>query len=388
MKILLATESYHPNIDGGAIAQHRLVLELQKKGHDVAVCAPGPCFKNITESDNGSIEYRPRSLTLPIYMNNSYQFSPFPINFIYHVIKTFKPDIVDICSPYPIGASTLILSKKQNIPVVGSIHMLPENMLSPFMSSKYYSRMRKLSWAYLVYFFNKVDQATIPTQTGADMYHERGLTVPITPISNGVNTQTFNPNNDGKYLRDKFKIPEKPTVLYTGRMSSEKNVDVIIKAIPDVVNKLDAHFLFCGSGGGYKQRMKQLAESLNISDHTTFVDFLDWDDYPNIYSLANLFVMPAESELQSIVTMEAIASGLPAVVVNKGAVPELVNQDNGLLFEPQNSNHLAKCITTILSDDQLKKKMSINSLKLIQQHTMSYVVKQYENVYYQLLNSE
>jgi glycosyltransferase involved in cell wall biosynthesis len=98
--------------------------------------------------------------------------------------------------------------------------------------------------------------------------------------------------------------------------------------------------------------------------------------------------MPAESELQSIVTMEAIASGLPAVVVNKGAVPELVNQDNGLLFEPQNSNHLAKCITTILSDDQLKKKMSINSLKLIQQHTMSYVVKQYENVYYQLLNSE
>lgn len=387
MKILLATESYHPNIDGGAIAQHRLVLELIKKGHEVAVIAPGPRFRNIIEKDNGSIVFRPRSLTLPLYMNNSYQFSPLPIRYINHVFKTFKPDIVDICSPYPIGASTLILAKKFHIPMIGSIHMLPENMLSPFMSNKYYPHMRKLSWSYLVYFFNKVDQATIPTQTGATMYQERGLTVPITPISNGVSIEIFNPSNNGKYLREKYDIPKKPIILYTGRMSSEKNVDVIIKAIPDVIKNLDAHFLFCGSGGGYKQRMKHLAQSLNIKEHTTFVDFLEWKDYPNIYSLADLFVMPAEAELQSIVTMEAIASGLPAVVVNKGAVPELVNQNNGLLFEPQNNTDLAHCITTILSDNSLKKQMSENSLKLIKQHTMSYVVSQYEQVYDRLLNA-
>lgn len=387
MKILLATESYHPNIDGGAIAQHRLVLELIKKGHEVAVIAPGPRFRNIIEKDNGSTVFRPRSLTLPLYMNNSYQFSPLPIRYINHVFKTFKPDIVDICSPYPIGASTLILAKKFHIPVIGSIHMLPENMLSPFMSNKYYPHMRKLSWSYLVYFFNKVDQATIPTQTGATMYQERGLTVPITPISNGVSIEIFNPSNNGKYLREKYDIPKKPIILYTGRMSSEKNVDVIIKAIPDVIKNLDAHFLFCGSGGGYKQRMKHLAQSLNIKEHTTFVDFLEWKDYPNIYSLADLFVMPAEAELQSIVTMEAIASGLPAVVVNKGAVPELVNQNNGLLFEPQNNTDLAHCITTILSDNSLKKQMSENSLKLIKQHTMSYVVSQYEQVYDRLLNA-
>lgn len=387
MKILFATESYHPNIDGGAIAQHRLVHELIRKGHNVAVIAPGPRFQNITEADNGSVIYRPRSLTLPLYMNNSYQFSPIPINYINHIIKTFQPDIVDICSPYPIGASTLIISKKYHIPIVGSIHMLPENMLSPFMNNKHYPKMRTLSWSYLVYFFNKVDQATIPTKTGAKMYQEKGLTVPIKPISNGVNIEIFNPKNDGRYLREKFNIPKKPTVLYTGRMSSEKNVDVIIKAIPGVLKNIDAHFLFCGSGGGYKQQMKQLAKSLGINDHATFVDFLEWEDYPNIYSLADLFVMPAEAELQSIVTMEAIASGLPAVVVNKGAVPELVNQNNGLLFKPQDNTDLAKCITTILSDNFLKKKMSANSLELIKQHTMSYVVKQYEQVYDRLLNA-
>lgn len=387
MKILLATESYHPNIDGGAIAQHRLVHELTQHGHQVAVVAPGPQYKNISEQDNGSIIYRPRSLTLPLYMDNSYHFSPMPISYINHIFNSFKPDIVDICSPYPIGISALVCSKKYHVPVVGSIHMLPENMLSPFMNNRYYPKMRRISWSYLVYFFNKVDQTTIPTQSGADMYIKRGLKVPITPISNGVDTDLFNPKNNGKYLRERFNLPDKPIILYTGRMSSEKNVDVIIKAIPQVVKNLDVHFLFCGSGGGYKERMKQLTESLNISENTAFVDFLDWSDYPNIYSVADLFVMPAEAELQSIVTMEAIASGLPAVVVNKGAVPELVNQDNGLLFEPQNSSHLAECITSILSDDNLRKSMSVNSLKLIQQHSMEYVAGQYETVYNRLLHS-
>ena len=380
MKILLATESYYPNIDGGAIAQHRLVHELVKRGNEIGVIAPSPSFKNCVEQDKGSKIFRTKGLVLPFYMNNKYHFSPFPIFQSKKIIKTFKPDIVNVCSPYPIGVSAMLCAKKYGIPVVGSIHILPENMLSPFLNSRYYNMMNRYSWSYLVRFFNLVDWATVPTQTGAEMYVDRGLKTKITPISNGVNTKIFNPNNDGEYLRKKFKIPKKNVVLYTGRMSSEKNLDVLIKAIPLVLKEIDAHFLFCGSGGGYKQDMKKLTKNLHVSDKTTFTDFLDWKNYINIYSLADLFVMPAEAELQSIVTMEAIASGLPVVVVNRGAVPELV-LDNGLLFDPRNSKQLASNIVKILSDKTLKRKMSKNSLKLIKSHSMDYVGCQYEKVF-------
>jgi glycosyltransferase involved in cell wall biosynthesis len=381
MKILFATESYYPNIDGGAVAQHRLVNELTKQGNEVGVLAPNSSFKNSVEQDNGSTIFRLRGMTLPFYMNNKYHFSPFPIFQLNKIIKTFKPDIVDICSPYPIGISTLILAKKYGIPIVGSIHILPENMLSPFLNSPYYNVMRKYSWSYLVYFFNLVDWATIPTQTGANMYIDKGLKTKITPISNGVNTKIFNPNNNGEYLRKKFDIPKENIVLYTGRMSSEKNLDVLVKAIPHVLKEINSHFLFCGSGGGYKQKMKKLTETLHVSDNTTFIDFLDWEDYINIYSLADLFVMPAEAELQSIVTMEAIASGLPAVVVNKGAVPELISSDNGFLFDPKNSEQLANNIVKISLDKKLRNTMSKNSLKLIKKHSMDYVGHQFEKVY-------
>lgn len=381
MKILFATESYYPNIDGGAVAQYRLVHELVKHGHDVGVIAPSFSFKNSIEEDKGSTIFRTRGFTLPFYMNNKYHFSPFPIFQVKKIIKTFKPDVVDVCSPYPIGVSVLICAKKYSIPVVGSIHMLPENILSPFLNNRYYETMKRYSWSYLVYFFNLVDQATIPTQTGADIYVNMGLKTKITPISNGVNTELFNPNNAGECLREKFKIPKENVVLYTGRICGEKSLDVLIKAIPHVLKEIDAYFLLCGSGGAYKQKMKKLTETLKVSDNTIFIDFLDWEDYPNIYSLADLFVMPAEAELQSIVTMEAIASGLPAVVVNKGAAPELVSLDNGLLFDAKNSKQMADKIVKILSDKKLRNTMSKNSLKLIKKHSMDYACSQYEKVY-------
>ena len=385
MKILLATESYYPNIDGGAIAQHNLALELKKRGNDIGVIAPGFSHKNIVEKEDGTTIFRTRGLKLPLYMHGRYHFSLFPYFQVKKIIKKFKPDIVNICSPYPIGISAYICSRKQDIPVVGSIHILPDNMITPFHKLKNQDRVWNYSWRYLIYFFNLVDWATIPTKTGAEMYKNRGLITNITPISNGLRTEIFNPKNDGEYLREKFDLPKENIVLYTGRINEEKNLDVLIKAIPYVLKNIDAHFLIVGSGGDYKQSLTKLTEDLNVKENTTFTDFLDWDDYPNIYSIADVFAMPSEAELQSIVTMEAVASGLPIVVVNKGALPELACMNNGLIFEPKNSKQMAECIIRILTYKNLKKKMGENSLKLIKEHSMESIAVKFEEIYKKVL---
>jgi 1,2-diacylglycerol 3-alpha-glucosyltransferase len=380
MKILFTTESYYPIIDGGAIAQHRIVHELIRKGHDVRVIAPSFSFHNTVEEEDGSTIYRPKAFVLPFYMNNKYHFAPFPLFYVKKILDTFKPDIVNVCSPYPISICAILWAKKKRIPIVGSIHILPENILAPFFDSAFYHLMVQYIWSYLIHFYNQVNWATVPTQTGAAMYQEKGLKAPITPISNGVNTDVFKPTNKGQYLRKRFNLPDKPLVLYTGRINQEKNVDVLVNAIPTVLKAIDVHFLFCGSGG-LKPEMMKLTQDLGVADHTTFIDFLDWADYPNIYALADVFVMPAESELQSIVTLEAIASGVPPVVVNKGAVPELASSGNGLVFEPRDSTQLAFNIITILSDKKLKIIMKKKSIKLSKKHSMSSVGSQYEQVY-------
>jgi 1,2-diacylglycerol 3-alpha-glucosyltransferase len=384
MKILFTTESYYPIIDGGAIAQHRIVHALVNRGHDVRVIAPSFSFHNTVDEDDGSTIYRPRAILLPFYMNNKYHFTPFPLFYVKEILEVFKPDLINVCSPYPISICAMLWAKKKHIPIVGSIHILPENILAPFFSSLLYQPLVRYTWSYLIRFYNQVDWATVPTETGATMYKEKGLDTPITAISNGVDTELFKPTNNGQYLRERFNLPDRPLVLYSGRINQEKNVDVLVRAIPEILKEVDAHFLFCGSGG-LKPELIALTQKLGVADHTTFIDFLDWGDYPNIYSLADVFVMPAESELQSIVTLEAIASGVPPVVVNKGAVPELASSGNGLLFEPKDSAQLATGIITILSDKKLRNTMKKKSLQLSKKHSMTSVGFQYAQVYETLL---
>lgn len=381
MKILLATESYYPNIDGGAIAQYKLVHELKKRGHEIYVIAPSPSFRSHVEHDDGITVFRTASIPLPFYMNTRYRFSPFPLFKIRGIIKKIKPDIVHICSPYFIGSCAYLWARKNKIPVISSIHLLPENTLSPFFGSKHYKAFEERIWNYFIYFFNLADLVTIPTQTGANIYKKRGLKKRIIPISNGVDTEVFNPNNDGEYLRKKFNLPEKNIVICAGRITAEKNLDVLVKAIPSVVRQVGAHFLFVGSGGEYKHQIVNLVKELNVSKYTTFTDFLDWKDYPNIYVIADVFALPSESELQSIVTLEAVASGLPVVVVNKGALPELTSCGNGFIFEPKNSEDMADKIVKILSDENLKKQMKEKSLELVKKHSLCSVVAEYEKAY-------
>lgn len=387
MKILIATESYYPNIDGGAIAQHNLALELSKHGHDVYIIAPGNSLLTKIEKENGTTVYRISAFKLPLYMDNRYFFSPFPFFKIKKIIKKIKPDIVNICSPYPIGFLSRIWAIKNRIPVIGTIHILPENMISPFFRFKIHKIINKYAWKYLVFYFNLFELVTIPTQTGADMYKEKGLKTSIIPISNGLNNNVFNNKNNGEYLRKRFKLPKKNIVLCTGRINEEKNLDVLIKSIPHVVKKVNAHFLLCGSGGEYRNDLMKLAENLGVTKNITFTDFIDWGDYPNIYSIADVFAMPSEAELQSLVTMEAVASGLPIVVVNKGALHELVSMNNGLTFESKNSEQMADCIVKILSDETLKETMGKNSLELIKKHSMESVAYQFEEVYEKVIEN-
>lgn len=381
MKILIATESYYPNIDGGAVAQHNIALELSKREHEICIIAPGYSFKNKIEKENGTTIYRTKAVKLPFYMAGRYHFSPFPTFTVSKILKKFKPDIVNSCSPYPVGVSAHICARNQDIPIIGSIHLLPDNIITPFLRLRHPEKIENFFWRYIINYFNRVDWATIPTQTGAEIYKKHGLKTNITPISNGLKTEIFKPENDGEYLREKYNLPKKNIVLCAGRINEEKNLDVLIKAIPQVVKEIDSHFLFVGEGGEYKQSLINLASELGVGKHTTFTNFLSWEDYPNIYAIADLFAMPSEAELQSIVTMEAVATGLPVVVVNKGALPELASNNNGLLFEPKNHEQMAENIIKILSDEKLKRKMGKNSLELIKSHSIESVAEQYEKIY-------
>lgn len=386
MRILLATESYYPNIDGGAIARRNLAIRLMQKGHEVAVVAPGFRHKNYEEELDDITIFRVRGRTLPIYTD--YKFCFFPLWEVKRIINKFRPDVIDLNSPYQIGISTLACAKRKGIPVIGTIHVQPENMLMTIEKAKFLFRiLERMAWFYIINVFNRCDYVTSPTQTAIDMLRSHGLTAPARPISSGIDLNVFNPNNEGEYLRGRFDVPNKPVVLYTGRISGEKRLDVLVRAMPDVLKELDVHFVICGSGRE-KENIENAVQKLGISENVTFTGFLSHEEFPDIYGLADIFAIPSESELQSIVTMEALASGLPIVASNKDALPELVkNPENGFLFRPGDSKTLSEKIIEILSDDALRRRMGEASLEIVQQHSIKNTISQFEELYMEAIDT-
>ncbi len=386
MRILLATESYYPNIDGGAIARRNLALRLKNRGHEVGVVAPGLKRENYVEEVDGITIFRVKGRTLPIY--SDYKFCVFPLWEVKRIIKQFGPDVIDVNSPYQIGISTLACAKKKGIPVIGTIHVQPENMLMTIEKAKFLFRiLERLAWFYIIYFFNRCDYVTSPTQTAIDMLRSHGLKTKARPISSGIDLDVFKPGNNGHNLRERFSIPNKPVVLYTGRISGEKRLDVLVRAMPNVLDAVDAHLVICGSGRE-KENIENLVKKFGISENVTFTDFLTHEEFPDIYGMADLFAMPSESELQSIVTMEALASGLPVVASNKDALPELVqNPENGLLFKPGDSKILSEKIIEILTNDTLRESMGQTSLEIVQKHSIENTISQFESLYTEAIDT-
>jgi glycosyltransferase involved in cell wall biosynthesis len=386
MRIMMATESYYPNIDGGAKAERNFALELAKRGHDITILAPGTRLRNYEEKDGETTIYRLRATTFPLYKD--YKVSIFPLRQTRRRIKEIKPDVIHIHNPYQIGVSTIIKARRIGIPVVGTNHLLPENLFMAVSSTKFaYNILRSAGWRFIVGFYNYCNLVTSPTQTAVNLLIEHGLRVPAEPLSNGIDLGTYKPGRNGDYLRDKFNIPKnKPIILYTGRISGEKHLDIWLEAAALILRDIDTHFIITGSGREL-QNLKKAAQDLKLDKNLTFTGFVPEKDFPNIYSIADLFAISSEAELQSIVTMEALASSLPVIATNQYALPELVHDgENGYLFPKRNPGKMAECAVKILSNPALKKKMGEQSLKIIQDHSIEKCVDRLEEIYERLIS--
>jgi 1,2-diacylglycerol 3-alpha-glucosyltransferase len=174
--------------------------------------------------------------------------------------------------------------------------------------------------------------------------------------------------------------------LYVGRLEKEKRIDLILRALPDILRVTNVHLVLAGTGTE-KRNLEVLTDRLGIQKAVTFTGFVPDKDLQNIYRIADLFVTAGIAELQSIVTMEAMASGLPVVAVNAMALPELVHDgENGYLFSDGNSQMLAEKVIAILSNQTMRAQMSRKSLEIIKDHDLNKTIEKYESIYNEIIN--
>jgi len=387
MKILIATDTYYPDVNGAAYFTYRLATILAKRGHNVFVMCPSQSFKNTVSNDKGVTVYGIRSISIPVYQN--FRISPLFISrTIRGAVEEISPDIVHIQNHFLIGKQAVSAAKKLGIPVIGTNHFMPENLVHYLHLPETAERwLRKFAWRECIRIFRQLDFVTTPTKTAVALLKNAGFSKDVMPISCGIDLDRFKPTNDGAYLERRFAIPtDKPVLLYVGRLDKEKRIDLILRALPDILRVTSVHLVLAGIGKE-KQKLEELTEKLGIQKAVTFTGFVPDEDLQNIYRIADIFVIAGIAELQSIVTMEAMASGLPVVAVNAMALPELVHDgENGYLFSDGDKQMLAEKIIAILTNQTMRTQMSKKSLEIIKDHDINKIIEKYESIYNEIIN--
>lgn len=398
MRVLIANDSYLPQLNGAAVASHRLVQGLAGRGHQVCVVAPGTSFRDEEHPE-------PSCPEVTVHRIKSFPVRPLHPEFritaragtdakLERIFRRFQPDIVHIQNQFIVCNGCLKQGRKSGIPVVGTNHFMPENVL-PYFPKPFWPVMSPILWKHCLRVYNRLDCVLAPSKSCLNVLREAGLTAPARVISNGIDLQRFSgmpspgsisgPGPD--LIHEKYGIRRNvPTFLAVGRLDRDKKVDLIIRATAEVAASSDLQTVIAGKGRD-EARFRELARRLSPEGACVFTGFVPDEDLNRLYALADVYIGAGAAELQGLAVMEAMAAGLPILAANSVALPELVEEGvNGLLFE-LNVDDLATRMLMMLERRNNWDEMGRASKKAMRFHDMPAVLGQVEGLYEELVQS-
>lgn len=382
MKICIPVETYAPEVNGAAKFAENLATGLVSRGHEVHVIAPSPTGRRHDTTMSG----------VQVHYVKAHRWYPHPtwtICFpweaqpaVAQLLDDIQPDVVHTQAHFVVGRYAFSEAHKRGIPVVATNHFMPDNV-KPYVSSfgPLTRSVTRVAWWDLRRKFQMAEQITVPTQLAADLLTAHGFDAPIQAISCGIDLSRFHSASEQE-AHDAGAQASHPTVLFVGRLSKEKNIHEIIEAVAQVDERFNLHVEIVGSGER-AEALAQLAREANVADRVRLLGKVSEKGLEDAYRRATFFCMPGTAELQSIATLEALASGKPVVLANAVALPHLCRDgENGYLIEPHSVEGYVQAFEKLCSasPDELAR-MGEASSQIAQLHDIATTINTFEGIY-------
>lgn len=298
------------------------------------------------------------------------------------LLDRIRPDVVHTQAHFVIGRYAFSEAHKRGIPVVGTNHFMPSNVRPYVRAPKLFlDAATKGAWWDLRRKFESADYLTVPTELAADLLYEHGFHAGIRAVSCGIDFSEFHAAAACEDVHT-----DHPTVLFVGRLSKEKHPADIVAALAKTDPALGLNAEIVGDGD-QAQTLRDLAAQLGVSDRVHLLGPVDDEQLVQAYQRATFFCMPGTAELQSIVTLEALASAKPVVLANAVALPHLCRDgQNGYLFAPQDTDDLAEKFTRMLRlTDRERRAMGRASQDVVAKHDIENTLNTFEDIYGQVI---
>ena len=379
MTILIAADTYPPDVNGAAVSTHRIAMGMRDRGHDVHVLAArsskGPTY---SEVEDGVTVHRLRSHAAPTHPTLRLCL-PWEIRKdVRDIFARISPNVAHVQCHYMVGETVVKEAVRTGTRLIATNHFMPENM-NPFLPfpNWFLKIVARNSWRDMDKVLGKADVVTTPTQKSAEKMHEHGFSRPILPISNGIQADRYE-LRDGEWI-DK---PANPTILFVGRLAQEKHVDELIDAFAILPDDVDARLEIVGIGE-LRPDLERQAQMLGVDDKVTFLGYATDEELRSAYLRSTVFAMPGTADLQSLVSLEAMSASKPVVLANALALPHLVQEGvNGYLFTPGDRRDLSQKLELVLRRTEAERKvMGSAGREMVEQHSFSATMATFEALY-------
>jgi alpha-1,6-mannosyltransferase len=260
------------------------------------------------------------------------------------------PDIIEAGDPYLLAWAALAAGRRLQVPVVGFYHSdLPRRVGT--RAGQWSNRWLN---AYITRLYRQFDRVLAPSQVMADKLRGLGVhRVRVQPL--GVDLVQFNPRHRDAAVRRELGVDDATRLLiFAGRGAYEKNLPLLLQAMTRLGRGFHLHLV----GSGLPHRLPD-----NVSKTDRFVDrggLARW------LAGSDALVHAGDRETFGLVVLEAMASGIPVVGVQAGAVAELVVPGTGLLARPCSAESLADTVRALFADDW--REMGRQARQHVEQH--------------------
>jgi len=213
----------------------------------------------------------------------------------------------------------------------------------------------------------------------------------IKVIPAGVDTDKFKPRKKDKELLSYFGLTENDVIiLFVGRLAKEKGIDYLLLASKKILEdralkEQNIKFLFVGRGPE-KLKVKKFIEHFGGLKRFVLIDSLPYDQVPNIYNLADIFVLPSIptaywQEQFGMVLVESLASGIPVISTLSGSIPDVIG-DAGILVQPYDFLSLYQNMKKLILMPNLRKELASKARKRAEEKfNARLVAEQYKSLY-------
>ncbi|PZO57028.1 MAG: glucosyl transferase [Leifsonia xyli] len=376
LRVLIAADTFPPDVNGAATFAEQLAVGLAERGHEVHVVAPA------SSRQYGTFDEEHQGVTLVVHRLKSYKWPLHAwLRFVWPwsvkkwtgpILDAVKPDVLHIQSHVVIGRGIVPEANARGIRVVATNHFMPENLLEYTPFGKWTLPIAlKIAWSDAAKTYRLADTITTPTNLAADYLRKAIAGQRVLAISCGIDAS--------RYVAREGR-PANNDIVFVGRVAPEKNLDVLVRAVALLPGSLAATLTIVGDGEMIP-KLTALAKELGLEDRVRFLGFVSDEAKRTALTNGTVFAMPSTAELQSISSLEAMASGLPVVAADSMALPHLID-GNGYLFVPGDEHDLAAKLEAVLAAPEAEyTAMRQRSTAMIEAHDINRTLSTFEALY-------